>query len=106
MGTLHVKKRIYGLTARITLDMWEHCTNTSSDMWERCTKALFCKDFVEKKRGSVWITVDKIQGYVGALHGNLWVRCTATYGFVARNKYENASNINALNDNSERLTCF
>ncbi len=54
----------------------------------------------------MWITVDKIQGYVGALHGNLWVRCTATYGFVARNKYENASNINALNDNSERLTCF
>ncbi|MDV5663160.1 hypothetical protein [Klebsiella pneumoniae] len=47
--------------------------------------------------------MDKIQGYVGALHGNLWVRCTATYGFVARNKYENASNINALNDNSERL---
>nr|AHC56361.1 hypothetical protein Vcrx004 [Vibrio cholerae]AWF77406.1 pA1763-CTXM-003 [Klebsiella pneumoniae]QIS35199.1 hypothetical protein [Escherichia coli]UWM20687.1 hypothetical protein [Proteus vulgaris]QFF91017.1 hypothetical protein [Klebsiella pneumoniae] len=33
----------------MTLDMWEYCTNTRSDMWERCTKALFCKDFVEKR---------------------------------------------------------
>nr|BET98837.1 hypothetical protein TCT1_37580 [Xenorhabdus sp. TCT-1] len=54
----------------------------------------------------MWITVDKIQGYVGALHGNLWERCTATYGFAARNKYENTSNIKALNSNSERLTCL
>ncbi|HAV2041459.1 MULTISPECIES: hypothetical protein [unclassified Providencia] len=52
----------------------------------------------------MWITVYKIQGYMGALHGNLWERCTATYGFAARNKYENTSNIKALNSNSERLT--
>jgi hypothetical protein len=54
----------------------------------------------------VWITVDKIQGYVGTLHGNLWERCTATYGFVARNKYENTSNINVLSGDLERLTCL
>lgn len=54
----------------------------------------------------MWITVDKIQGYVGTLHGNLWEHCTATYGFVARNKYKNAINIKALSGNLERLTCL
>lgn len=41
----------------------------------------------------MWITVDKIQGYVGLLHGNLWVYCTATYGFTARLQTQKTNNI-------------
>lgn len=49
--------------------------------------------------------MDKIQGYVGTLHGNLWERCTTTYGIVAREKHENTLNINVLSSTLDRLTC-
>jgi len=51
VGTLHVQKIVYGATARMTLDMWEYCTNTRSDMWERCTKALCFVRILWKKEG-------------------------------------------------------
>ncbi|NHB94622.1 hypothetical protein C5469_21800 [Photorhabdus cinerea] len=77
-------------------DIWEHCTFAIKYMGPLHGEQIgyvgtlhersIFKGSCGKNGDSVWITVEKIKGYMGTLHGNLWVCCTELYGFVARNK--------------------
>lgn len=45
------------------------------------------QEFCGKNGVAVWIKMEKIQTYMGTLHGNIWERCTQLYGIAARKKH-------------------